>query len=152
MTGNTLKASAFLWVFLFCVAFGKGAVSENSSLWNTLDRSIISQDSEGNVLLLDIQGNDNGGFGSVWSDSAFSSQALLPGNIRQTGQENLIAMSVLGDENLFSIVQSGTRNTVSGTIVGNMNSAVIVQTGDGNFSGIKQMGSGNSLNISQSSW
>jgi len=104
-----------------------------------------------NTITVAIQGDRNGGHTSQWyTGRRFSS--LTPGDLFQSGFNNAIAISVVGDDNLFAVAQTGENNRVQGSVTGSFNQFAATQTGNGNSVGFTQTGQGNTIVVSQNSW
>ena len=105
-----------------------------------------------NVLSVKIFGDENGGLGSEWPEPVLFSSFSGPGQIRQTGENNTISLSISGTGNYISAAQSGLENQLFGTITGQGNAAAVSQVGHGHTVSFSQNGTRNSLAISQSAW
>ncbi len=165
-----IKLMAFTAAFAVMVAAGPAAatnqitidptVAANNVL--TLDVAgsqnalVISQTAPAgtaspNQMLVSISGDENGGSSDTFSGAALLS-GLTPGHLSQSGEGNMMALSVTGSGNLFAMAQTGSFNSVAGTIQGQNNQAAVVQVGTGNHLSFSQVGNGNIINISQTSW
>ena len=105
-----------------------------------------------NSMDIDIRGDGNGGSMSGPFTGALSETSLRPGLLMQSGQDNLMAVSVVGSGNLFAFSQTGDSNVALASIVGENNQASVMQVGNGNIASFSQNGSGNSISLRQTSW
>lgn len=104
-----------------------------------------------NRMQISLSGDENGGAGGSFTGAALLS-GLSPGHLSQSGEGNLIALSVTGTGNLFAVAQTGSFNSVTGTIFGRDNQTAVIQNGAGNRFSFAQSGVGNMINVSQTSW
>jgi hypothetical protein len=104
-----------------------------------------------NRMQISLTGDENGGAGGSFTGAALLS-GLSPGHLSQSGEGNLIALSVRGIGNLFAVSQTGSFNSVTGTILGRDNQTTVIQNGAGNQFSFAQSGNGNMINVSQTSW
>ena len=104
-----------------------------------------------NSLSIDIIGSLNGGP----FDSAFRGMpamaGLAPGQLLQSGHNNMMSIKLTGSQNLFAVSQVGSYNVVTSTVTGNYNQAAVSQTGSGNSLSFTQNGNGNRLTVVQRS-
>ena len=149
---STSKRLSLVCGTLAILAAGVAQAAPTNSL-NLLEVNPVDLSAEfANTLVLTIEGDENGGFGTDWPAYPIFAGAPAPGIFSQTGEGNSLSMSIFGANNLASVVQVGFNNTVIGTASGINNAVAVMQSGAGHYAAFSQVGTGNALSISQSSW
>jgi hypothetical protein len=103
-----------------------------------------------NSMVVSVTGDLNGG-GAAFTGAALLS-GLQPGSLMQDGEGNMMALSVIGSQNLFAMVQKGSFNAIDAHISGAGNQAAVIQAGMNNHLAFSQSGTGNIISVSQTSW
>lgn len=104
-----------------------------------------------NSLSIDIAGTLNGGPTEAAFRGLPAAVALVPGQLLQSGHNNMMSITLTGSQNLFAVSQMGSYNGVTSTVTGNYNQAIVSQTGSGNNLSFVQNGNGNRLTVVQRS-
>jgi hypothetical protein len=122
-----------------------------SDNWVSLYQDMPPDAVDGNVALIRINGNGNGGpagAGNLFAGLGIG-EPLVPGQISQTGSGNRLALAVTGNDNIFALGQSGAGNSLTGVIRGVGNEVAALQSGTGNTLSFAQTGVGNMLSVTQ---
>ncbi|KTQ96432.1 hypothetical protein NS226_07555 [Aureimonas ureilytica] len=114
----------------------------------TLSQTRTSSEGEANTINVRVNGHRNGtgrGQATLIAD--------LPwGTLTQSGNSNVMEVSITGSDNLLAAVQRGSSNVMKTSISGDANWAAISQTGQNNLASFSQTGNGNMIAITQRSW
>lgn len=106
----------------------------------------------GNSLTLAVIGEGNGGLEHSWPAPALFTQSPDAGTLWQSGEDNVIDLSVSGKDNFFAVMQTGRSHQVAGRVSGQNNAVAVSQSGQGQRAQFQQHGARNALAISQTAW
>jgi hypothetical protein len=105
-----------------------------------------------NSLGVNIVGDLDGGPLHAAFDMPLAPSGLLPGQLSQTGHDNVMTVIVSGSQNFFAATQVGSHNLLTAMITGHNNQAAVSQAGSGNTLSFTQNGNGNRLTVIQRSY